>query len=187
MPTASGYITVTGQIVSVNTDWTNPTNVGGAPDTNVAEVSLNDSLPETLLFTHGLTLPSGSVVSAVRITLRCIASASEQSTFSVKLSGSASEDEVLRVGGESIPVVQLGDPPDVLKDLQVEDTDGGRMAACTSDRVNDGSGEIRINPTFSLITIKLDSVLLEIDYTVSRNVAAYCNRKFVKSPLIQLP
>lgn len=174
MPTASGYITVNGQNGS-EANWSNPTNVSGAPNTNLASATiLRLQSTNAFVFTHGLTIPSDATVSAVRVIVRCNGDVATNFSF-LRLflnSKTLMTNQPIAFG------VSLSD---------VTVSDSAFLANATPTNINAGSGAIDFFTAQADVTFDVDSVLLEFDYTTPRNVAPYCNKKFVKSPLIALP
>lgn len=153
MPTASSYITTTGQSGG-DVAWTNLSNADGAPDATAASCEVPDGDDAaTIAFSHGATVPSGATIDAVRVVLMladAASAASDINIFRVFLNGAACFSGYISPPQGTLAEVTRSNP--------------AQVTAAASD-VNAGVGTVEFHGVDGDATLLLDSFQIQVDYT----------------------
>lgn len=179
MPTASGYITYVNQIGFIDPVYfANGENVTGQPDGSVASADFSSGgSSATILATHAIQIPEGNTITGITIKPTWRDSQSSGGSCDLFVVMKRAEGGSALVHNDNVQA-----PQGTLSESQYS----GDISSLTNEIVNDGNIEIAVLNSDAGQVIEIDSFEVSIQYTSPRNVAPYCNRKFVKSPLIAL-
>lgn len=150
MPTASSYITTTGQGGSGAT-WTNLSNADGAPDAAVASCDTQSGAVNSIQFTHSVSIPAGSTVDQVRFVMRWADLADFGGTVEIEF----------WLHGVRAFVFEVAPPQVSLADRAY--TPGVSPAVAN---INAGTGELRFpSGAPNDLVLAIDSIQIQVDYT----------------------
>lgn len=178
MPTASSYITTTGQSGG-DASWSSLSSADGAPDAAAASCEVPDGDDAaTIAFSHGATVPAGATIDAVRAVLVLADAASAGSdinTFRVLLNGAACFSGFITPPQGTLAEVTRSNP--------------AQVDAVASD-INAGVGTVEFHGVDGDQTLLLDSLQIQVDYTEastrgkrhSRSCARSCAFSAAKKP-----